>query len=50
MATGVDNHNRQSNIKLAIINTKISSNTVLIFVKMNRLYTFSNVCAFASQF
>ena len=37
---GVDNKIRQSNIKLAIINRKISSKAVSIVVDIERLYNF----------
>ena len=50
LATNVDNQNTKSNIKLAIINTKIPSKDVSIFYDIARLYTFSRVCTFGSQF
>ena len=40
LAIGVDNEIRQSNIKLAIINTKILSKAVSIVFDIERLYTF----------
>ena len=48
LATGVDNKNRQSNIKFAIINTKIPTKALPILFDIARLYTFSRVCAFGS--
>ena len=48
LATGVDNNNRQSNIKFAIINTKLPTKALSIFFEIARLYTFSRVCAFGS--
>ena len=50
MATGVDNKNRQSNIKLAIINKQIPINAVSFVFDIARLYTFCRVCAIWSQF
>ena len=50
LATNVDNENRQINIKLAIINTKIPSNAVSIVFDIARLYTCWRVCALKSQF
>ena len=50
LATSVDNEIRQSNIKLAIINTKIPSKTVSIVFDIERLYTFCRVCVLGSQF
>ena len=50
LATGVDNKNRQSNIKLAIINTKIFSNAVSIVFDIAKIYTFCRVGRFGSQF
>ena len=50
MATGVDNKNRQSNIKLAIINIKIPRKAVSIVFDIARLYTFCRVGDFGSQF
>ena len=49
LATNVDNKYRQSNIKLAIINTKMPSKAVSIFFDIARLYTFSRVCALGRQ-
>ena len=50
MTTGVDNENRQSNIKLAIINIKFPSKAVSIVCDIARLYTICRVCVFGSQF
>ena len=50
LAAGVDNNNRQTNIKLDFINTKIPCNTVSIIFEIGRLYNFCRVCAFESQF
>ena len=50
LATGVDNEIRQSNRKLAIINTKILNKAVSIVFDIGRLYTFCRVCVFGSQF
>ena len=49
LATGVDNEIIQSNIKLAIINTKIPSRAVSIVFDIERLYTFCRVCVLGSQ-
>ena len=49
LATGVDNEIRQSNKKLAIINTKIPNKAVSIVFDIVRLYTFCRVCVFGSQ-
>ena len=48
LATGVDNKNRQSNIKFVIINTKIPTKALSIFFDIARLFTFSRVCAFGT--
>ena len=50
LAIGVDNEIRQSNIKLAIINTKILSKAVSIVIDIERLYPFCRVCVLGSQF
>ena len=50
LATNVDNKNRQSNIKLAIINTTIPSKAVSIVIDIERFYTLARVCAFGLQF
>ena len=50
LATIVDNKNKQSNIKLSIINIKIPSKAVSIFFDIARLYTFCRVGDFGSQF
>ena len=50
LAIGVDNEIRQSNIKLAIINTRIPSKAVSIVIDIERLYTFCRVCVLGSQF
>ena len=50
LATGVDNNNKQSNIKFAIINTKSPTKALSIFFDIARLYSFSRVCAFGRQF
>ena len=48
LATGVDNINRQCNIKFAIINSTITTKALLIFFDIARLYSFSRVCAVGS--
>ena len=48
LAAGVYNKNRQSDIQFAIINTTIPTKTLSIFYDIERLYTFSRVCAFGS--
>ena len=46
LATSIDNENRQSNIKMAIINTQIYSKSVSIVFDNLRLYNFRRVCVF----
>ena len=48
LATGVYNKNKQSNIKFASIQTKISTKALSIFFDIARLYTLFQICAYGS--